>query len=237
MTTTRFVSACLLGAAAAFTAPTRATAQDWIAEALDRPIELERFDDTPVRRIVERVAEETGVKVVFDAAAFRAVGTPDVAGKKLSFRRAGGVRAKTILEYLASQVDAVVNVRGNAVVFAPRAPTATALPPSLGQLVSAKHGTEQLRTAPFPELGQRVEGVDLASVLGFFSDKVDVYVWIDHGAFRRAGVTGDVGRKLVSFDVIRNKSSGQGLAIILEQLNATYRVVDQVVMIVPKPET
>lgn len=96
-----------------------------------------------------------------------------------------------------------------------------------------KELTQRLKTEPFPELRERVKRVELGAILEFVSDKTDIPIWVDAAAFRPSGAKDDIEQVQIDLGPIKNETLAQGLARLMNQINAKIRITDGALIVAP----
>jgi hypothetical protein len=230
----RHVAFGLLYLTASITWPAAASAQGPINPGLEKRISFsqeQRAKDVTLRAALDEIAKRSGLRIEVDTAAFQKAGVENAELLKLRLPYAWMARTRPLLEFVSSQVGGAVAVRGNRVIVTTPSEAGT---PAPGRPKGVEAFAEKVRTTPFPLIRAKVDGVELTTILEFISDKTDIPIWVDHAAFRRAGLREDIEKKQLALDPFRNKSLAQVLPIILDRVDATFRIVDGAVIVVPR---
>ncbi len=201
-------------------------------------------DGTTLSDTLRVVAEKADVKIVIDDDTFRAAGVENVGRAEVKCPKLVAVRGVTALRLLLGQVGASYRVRDGAVVVVPGAEvkiTAPLLAPGRHLVEQARSRAQQrelLRqklTQPLVlELGID-ENTPLRDAVEFLSDRYDVDMAIDYGAFTRRG-TANIWSATVSLPPLIGHSFASVLTQVLDQAGATFETHEDCLIVVPKPD-
>jgi HEAT repeat protein len=198
---------------------------------LDRRLDGEiNFDpNTPLKEALSYISEVYDFKIDIDHAAFMAKdATVDIGALPISLRKMRKVSISSILLMVLDQADATYELRKNRLVVIPlktKQGLSARLPPPSTALL-AKLRLPNLKRINFDANTPLIEG------LSYLGDVYDLEFVIDDKAFRKADIQ-EAKYQPIRLSTPPSYSLSLTLKFLLQQLQATYRVHGEFILIVP----
>lgn len=197
----------------------------------------------PLREVLSLISEKYETTIMIDDLAFRLQGITDVGQTEVVLRGMSGVRLVTALRLVLSQVNASFQINNGDFIVVPGgqvdlwAPVDVDLPSESLVAWSKRRLRFEMElhaklTTPLP-LERLAPGTPLHEVLERLSDGYDVNIVADRGAFARRG-TADVDQLSVQLDPQPAVALIPVLRALLDRLDATIEVYQDVILVVPK---